>query len=116
MMNAMGENRPPHAAGAITGMARNRRTAGLAAILSLATATACGLPATEPPATPREATGEPSPPSIVIFLADDQGWGDLGVTGNTNVNTPNIDGLARVGATFTHFYVSPSARRRGPSC
>ena len=107
MMNAMGENRPPHAAGAITGMARNRRTAGLAAILSLATATACGSPATEPPATPREATGEPSPPSIVIFLADDQGWGDLGVTGNTNVNTPNIDGLARVGATFTHFYVSP---------
>ena len=63
-------------------MVRNRRRADLAAILSLATAIACG-----------PAAGEQPPPNVVIFLADDQGWGDLGVTGNTNVNTPNIDGL-----------------------
>ena len=48
-----------------------------------------------------------TPPNIVIFLADDQGWGDLSSSGNTNLNTPNIDRLAEQGASFTHFYVSP---------
>lgn len=46
-----------------------------------------------------------APPNVVIFLADDQGWGDLSVNGNTNVRTPNIDSLARDGATFDRFYV-----------
>src|SRR6478672_807387 len=46
-------------------------------------------------------------PNVVVFLADDQGWGDLSVHGNTNVQTPNIDGLARDGARFEHFYVCP---------
>jgi len=44
-------------------------------------------------------------PNIVILLADDQGWGDLSATGNTNVRTPNIDSLARDGATFDRFFV-----------
>jgi len=34
---------------------------------------------------------EPAKPNIVIFLSDDQGWGDLSLTGNTNLRTPNID-------------------------
>ncbi|QDT36946.1 arylsulfatase [Stratiformator vulcanicus] len=46
-------------------------------------------------------------PNVVIFLADDQGWGDLSVSGNRNLNTPNIDSLARDGATFERFYVCP---------
>ena len=46
-----------------------------------------------------------APPNVVIFLADDQGWGDLSANGNTNVRTPNIDSLARDGATFDRFYV-----------
>lgn len=46
-------------------------------------------------------------PNIVVILADDQGWGDLSVNGNTNLATPNIDSLARDGATFENFYVSP---------
>ncbi|HAV64315.1 MAG TPA: N-acetylgalactosamine 6-sulfate sulfatase [Verrucomicrobiales bacterium] len=46
-------------------------------------------------------------PNIVIILADDQGWGDLSLHGNTNLATPNIDSLARDGATFEHFFVSP---------
>jgi arylsulfatase A-like enzyme len=45
------------------------------------------------------------PPNVVIFLTDDQGWGDLSVNGNTNLSTPNIDSLARDGATFENFYV-----------
>ncbi|MEN6324142.1 MAG: arylsulfatase [Proteiniphilum sp.] len=46
-------------------------------------------------------------PNIVIILADDQGWGDLGITGNTNVETPNIDQLAKKGVIFDRFYVCP---------
>ena len=46
-------------------------------------------------------------PNIVLILADDQGWGDLGITGNTNLQTPNIDAIAKSGVMFDHFYVSP---------
>jgi arylsulfatase A-like enzyme len=48
-----------------------------------------------------------SRPNVVIFLADDQGWGDLSINGNTDLRTPNIDSLARDGARFMNFYVSP---------
>ena len=47
----------------------------------------------------------PVPPNVVIFLSDDQGWGDFSITGNTNIETPNIDRLAFDGATFNNFYV-----------
>ncbi|AGA29848.1 sulfatase-like hydrolase/transferase [Singulisphaera acidiphila] len=47
------------------------------------------------------------PPNVVVILADDQGWGDLSVHGNTNLKTPNIDSLARDGALFERFYVCP---------
>ena len=48
-----------------------------------------------------------SKPNIIIILTDDQGWGDLGITGNKNLQTPNIDQLALNGALFDHFYVCP---------
>lgn len=44
-------------------------------------------------------------PNILVILADDQGWGDLSVHGNTNLSTPNIDSLARDGALFDRFFV-----------
>ncbi len=44
-------------------------------------------------------------PNVLVILADDQGWGDLSVSGNSNLSTPNIDSLAHDGATFKHFYV-----------
>jgi arylsulfatase A-like enzyme len=44
-------------------------------------------------------------PNVVVFLADDQGWGDVGIHGNTNLRTPNLDSLARGGALFERFYV-----------
>jgi arylsulfatase A-like enzyme len=44
-------------------------------------------------------------PNVVVILADDQGWGDLSVNGNTNLSTPHIDSLARDGAIFDRFYV-----------
>ncbi len=46
-------------------------------------------------------------PNIVVFLADDAGWGDYGVTGNQTAHTPHIDSLARDGAIFERFYVCP---------
>ena len=50
----------------------------------------------------------PAPhPNVLIILADDQGWGDLSINGNSNLSTPNIDSLARTGAILEHFYVCP---------
>jgi arylsulfatase A-like enzyme len=53
------------------------------------------------------ARGQQRRPNVVVILADDQGWGDLSVHGNTNLNTPNIDSLARDGALFERFFVCP---------
>lgn len=46
-------------------------------------------------------------PNVVVILADDAGWGDLGAHGNTDIRTPHLDGLARDGAMFQNFYVQP---------
>lgn len=48
-----------------------------------------------------------SHPNIILILADDQGWGDLSFNGNTSVFTPNIDRIAKEGASFNNFYVCP---------
>lgn len=45
-------------------------------------------------------------PNIIVILTDDQGWGDLSLNGNTNINTPNIDELAANGAVVERFYVN----------
>lgn len=45
-------------------------------------------------------------PNIVLLLADDLGYGELGCQGNTEILTPNIDSLARDGVRFTQGYVS----------
>ena len=46
-------------------------------------------------------------PNIIFMLSDDSGWGDLSCRGNTNIHTPNLDRLARDGADFNWFYVTP---------
>ena len=46
-------------------------------------------------------------PNVVIFLADDAGWGDYSANGNTLVATPNIDSIARNGVTLDRFFVCP---------
>ena len=55
----------------------------------------------------RKASDAKVPPNIVLIVTDDQGWGDLGVNGNQQLQTPNIDKLARDGVQFSRFYVSP---------
>ncbi len=47
----------------------------------------------------------PQRPNIVVFLADDAGWGDYGINGNQMANTPHIDSIGHRGARFDRFYV-----------
>jgi len=53
------------------------------------------------------AVAQPSKPNVVVFLADDAGWGDYSQNGNTMVSTPNIDSIAKTGVTLDRFYVCP---------
>ena len=46
------------------------------------------------------------PPNIIVVLADDLGWGDLGVYGSSLIATPNLDRMARQGVRMTDFYAS----------
>ena len=41
-----------------------------------------------------------SKPNIIFFLTDDQGYGDLGCYGSTDIATPNIDKLCTGGMKF----------------
>lgn len=45
-------------------------------------------------------------PNVIIFLADDLGYADIGCYGNKDIRTPNIDKLYRQGVHFTSFYVN----------
>ena len=45
-------------------------------------------------------------PNIIYILADDLGYGDLGVYGQTKIETPNIDALAKEGILFTQHYTA----------
>jgi arylsulfatase A-like enzyme len=89
-----------------------RRPRLLSAILLAAAGAACGgssspvapQPAAPTPA-PTPALVDLGPPNVVLILADDLGWGDLGTYGNSKIRTPNLDRMAAEGARFTNFYV-----------
>ncbi len=59
--------------------------------------------------------GQPSasasavPPNIVIMIADDLGWNDIGAYGNRFVQTPNIDGLAAHGLRYDNVFLTSSS-------
>lgn len=76
-----------------------------ALLLSLIAATSAPAadvrPAPEPTRNPRR---QAKTPNIVLILADDLGYGDLGCYGQTKILTPNIDRLAAEGMRFTQAY------------
>ena len=89
-------------------------TLAITACLPLLVSPGCGSEAGTPAAplvpTPRAAASptpapDLGPPNVVLIVADDLGWGDLGSYGNAAVKTPNLDRLAAEGARFTSFYV-----------
>lgn len=51
-----------------------------------------------------DATKSTERPNIIFILADDMGIGDLGCYGQKDIQTPNIDELAKRGMRFTHHY------------
>jgi arylsulfatase A-like enzyme len=46
-------------------------------------------------------------PNVILIITDDQGYGDLGFTGNPHVKTPVLDRFASESIRFNEFYVSP---------
>lgn len=62
----------------------------------------CGVSATS-----ALSAAQKKPPNIVLIVADDQGFGDLGCRGNRFIRTPNMDRIARQGVEFTQFHASP---------
>ena len=67
---------------------------GLAA--SIATLSVASAQSTQPTARP----------NIVVFLADDLGYRDIGPTGDPNARTPNLDRLAAEGIQFDRAFVA----------
>jgi len=72
----------------------------------LATVTACSidrLPAQDPSLTKNAVQR----PNVLIILADDLGYSDIGPYGS-EIRTPNLDRLAQQGVRMTHFHSAPS--------
>jgi arylsulfatase A-like enzyme len=46
-------------------------------------------------------------PNVIVFLADDLGWADVGFHGGTQIETPSLDRLAREGVELRRFYTTP---------
>jgi arylsulfatase A-like enzyme len=65
----------------------------------------------------RAGTSDPERPNIVLLMADDLGWGDVGFNGNTIIETPFLDALAADGMRFARFYAqSPVCSPTRGSC
>ncbi len=46
-------------------------------------------------------------PNVILIMTDDQGYGDLGVHGNDQIRTPNVDAFAKESVHIPFFYVCP---------
>lgn len=59
-------------------------------------------------ASARESAPAAIRPNIILILADDLGYGNLGCYGQTKIRTPELDQMARDGLRFTRFYAGAS--------
>lgn len=78
---------------------RNWRVAWLSLATLALTFSALAQATNNPPQAPM-----PRRPSIILIVADDLGYGDLGCYGQTRIQTPNLDKLAAEGIRFTSCY------------
>ena len=78
-----------------------RRAGPVLAALALPVVAAGPAPAPTPTATPDR------PPNIVVLVADDWGFTDVGAFGG-EIATPHLDDLARQGVRFSNFHVAAS--------
>ncbi len=53
------------------------------------------------------ALAQDASPNIILIVSDDQGWWDIGIHGNKDIETPTLDRLASEGVELTRFYVAP---------
>lgn len=88
---------------------RARRRAGCAAGIAFAglLGAACGGGAAAPAPVPTPSPTPVGPPSVVVILADDLGYGDLASYGSPVIRTPHLDRMAAEGVRFTQFTVMP---------
>lgn len=56
--------------------------------------------------SPAAIHAEPNPPNVILILADDVGWADLGCYGSKFYRTPYLDQLAKEGMRFTQAYAA----------
>ncbi len=70
---------------------------GILALLSVVGLAPASAPAAEP---------DSRLPNIVLFVADDMGYADLGCYGAKDIRTPNFDRIAKEGTRFTNFCVA----------
>lgn len=47
-------------------------------------------------------------PNVVLIITDDQGYGDIGFHGNTMIETPHLDRLAKQSVRLTNFHTDPT--------
>ena len=78
----------------------------LARIFSITFLAVICLLASMPWSVALHASSKSTKPNILLILADDLSWFDLGCYGSKDVRTPNIDKLAREGMTFSHAYTA----------
>ena len=78
------------------------RTLFAAVLLTSASLFGCGSPADRSNGGTEEGSG--TRPNIVVILADDMGYSDLGSYGASVIETPTLDRLSEEGLRFTQFY------------
>lgn len=66
-------------------------------LLALVLASSCASPAF---------ADDSRPPNVILIMSDDQGWGDVGFNGNSDIRTPHLDQMAANGVKFNRFYAA----------